>query len=197
MIDFIGAENYILTRLRNELSPKLSYHGVHHTLDVFNIAIELCTTEGIDEYQTMLVKTAALYHDSGFIYSNVEHEMLGCKIAKEALPKFAYSADEIKQICGMIMATKIPQSPKTQLEEILCDADLDYLGRDDFYPIAGTLFHELIAFGNISTEEVWNRIQVGFIDKHQFFTQTNQNRREDKKQVYLSELKAIVATYDK
>ena len=33
-------------------------------------------------------------------------------------------------------ATKIPQTPLTKLEEIICDADLDYLGREDFFEIS-------------------------------------------------------------
>jgi len=196
MIDYKSAKEFILGRLEKELSPKLSYHGLHHTMDVLDIAIELCEAENIDHYETQLVKTAALFHDCGFIQSNVEHEMLGCEIVRDSLETFGYSNEEIEKICGMIMSTKIPQSPKTKLEEILCDADLDYLGRPDFYKIANSLFQELKAFGNITTEEVWNRIQVGFIGKHSFYTATNKKRREPQKQVYLSELIQIVSEYE-
>ena len=196
-MDYPAAKAYILNKLKNELDRKLFYHGVHHTLDVLEVTKELCRFEKVNFEDTLLLKTAALYHDSGFIISNKEHEKLGCSIATESLSRFNYSDQEIEKICGMIMATKIPQSPKTKLEEILCDADLDYLGRDDFYSIGRTLFEELRAFNILTEEEAWNRIQVSFLESHHFFTPTNIKRRAQRKQHYLDELKAVVAGYEK
>jgi len=195
-MNYHAAKAFILNKLRTELSEKLSYHGVHHTFDVLNVTEDICALDRISPYHTMLLKTAALFHDSGFVINNQNHEQLGCGIVRENLPRFGYTSEEIEMICGMIMATKIPQSPKTPLEEILCDADLDYLGRDDFYPIGRSLFEELKSFNVLQTEEAWNRIQVGFLEKHSFFTETTKNRRAAKKQYYLDELKALVATYE-
>ena len=94
------------------------------------------------------------------------------------------------------MATKIPQAPKNLLERIICDADLDYLGRNDFYKIGNTLFEEFKEYKVISDEESWNRLQVGFIGGHNFFTETTLARRESKKQEYLQELKKLVESYE-
>jgi len=195
-MDYLAAKAFILSKLEKELSEDLFYHGKHHTLDVLDIAKELCISENIGPYDTILVKTAALYHDAGFTISNVDHETLGCQIAKTTLKDFYYTDGEIDVICGMIMATKIPQSPKTHLEEIICDADLDYLGRDDFYPIGNTLFKELQAYNIIKEEEAWNKIQVSFLEAHKFWTLTTKTRREKIKQQYLQELKNLVATYE-
>ncbi len=195
-MDYQAAKSFILDKLHSELSDQLFYHGVHHTLDVLEVASELCRVLGVSAYETILLKTAALFHDAGFTVSSEEHEQLGCEIAQIHLPDFGYSDFEIEKICGMIMATKIPQSPKTKLEEIICDADLDYLGRTDFYEIAASLFEELRAFDRIKTEEEWNRIQVRFLESHSFFTRVNIDRRRPQKLVYLSSLKDLVATYD-
>ena len=196
-MNYTAAKTFILNKLEKELSDQLTYHGLHHTLDVLNITIALCDAEKISPYNRLLLKTAALFHDSGFTINNVEHEKIGCSIAREALPQFHYSAEDIEMICGMIMATKIPQSPQNHLEEIICDADLDYLGRDDFYPIGQTLFEELKMFKIIQEEEAWNRIQVDFLEKHHFFTATNIAKRKPGKEKYLIELKEIVAGYEK
>lgn len=125
---YSAAKKFILQKLEKELSPELTYHGFHHTIDVLEVAAELCGHLNISPQETILVKTAALFHDSGFTVSNVNHEETGCQIARDNLPNYNYSAQDIEKICGMIMATKIPQTPKTHLEEILSDADLDYLG---------------------------------------------------------------------
>lgn len=195
-VNFKDAQTYILTRLRQELSPDLHYHCLEHTLDVLAVTEELCQLESIGRHDTMLLRTAALFHDSGFIYTRTEHESQGCDLAREVLPGFGYRPSEIKKICGMIMATRIPQTPKTHLEQIICDADLDYLGRDDFYTIGSTLLQELRAYNVINTEEEWNRIQVRFLSAHAYFTDTNIQRRTPKKNLYLEELTRLVATYD-
>ncbi len=194
-MNYEAAKAFILQKLESELSEQLYYHGIHHTLDVLNIVEELCRYETIEGEDLILLQTAALFHDSGFTVSSKNHEELGCLIAKEFLPKHGYTDGQIRRICGMIMATKIPQSPQNHLEEIICDADLDYLGREDFYSIGKSLFDELKSFGILESEEQWNRIQVKFLEGHHFHTETNLARRAPIKRIYLDELKALVATY--
>ncbi len=195
-MQYNDAKHFILEKLDKELKPNLFYHGMRHTLDVLNITEELCLAEEINPYETLLLKTAALFHDAGFTINNQNHEVLGCDLVREHLPRFGYNKEEIERICGMIMATKIPQSPNNHLEEIICDADLDYLGRDDFYSIGQSLFEELQAYNVVQDIETWNRIQVGFLTSHGFFTKTNKKRRASVKAEYLEELKEIVAGYE-
>lgn len=196
-MDYRAAKRYILAKLRTELSTKLYYHGMHHTLDVLRVARDLCKSEGVHGHLLKLVKTAALYHDAGFVKDkHAGHEFEGCIMARATLPKFGYVKDDIETICGMIMATKIPQSPTNLLEEIICDADLDYLGRADFYPIGQTLFMELTAYKLITGEQAWNRLQVNFLTAHHFHTRTNILTREPLKQRNLASLKSLVASHD-
>ncbi len=196
-MDYRAAKYYILAKLRTELSDKLLYHGLHHTLDVLQAAKALCESEGVRGHSATLVKTAALFHDAGFIHNkHAGHEYEGCLMARSVLPGFGYSGSDIETICGMIMATKIPQSPTNLLEEIICDADLDYLGRDDFFSIGTSLFQELSAYNLLHGEQAWNRLQVSFLSGHHFHTQTNKTLREPVKQQYLTALKGLVATYE-
>lgn len=195
-MDYHAAKAFIIDKLDQELAPHLVYHGLRHTLDVLQITQELCDLESVTPYETLLLKTAALFHDAGFVISNVNHEALGCGLVRQHLPRFGYSEAQIQRICGMIMATKIPQSPQNKLDEILCDADLDYLGRPDFYEIGAALFSELRHYKVLHTEEAWNRLQISFLEKHAFFTRTNKQRRSAQKEAYLQELHDIVAAYD-
>jgi predicted metal-dependent HD superfamily phosphohydrolase len=150
----------------------------------------------VSEHEQVLVKTAALFHDSGFIKNkHAGHEAEGCIMVREVLPGFGYKPEDIERICAMIMATKIPQSPNNLLEEILCDADLDYLGREDFFTIGRSLFEELQDYDLIQGEQSWNRLQVSFLNAHRFFTDTNKTLREPVKRSYLEDLQELVATY--
>ena len=192
-MNYHAAKAFIIDKLERELSADLYYHGLHHTLDVLRVTEELCLSESVNPYESLLLKTAALFHDSGFVKSNKEHEALGCSLVREHLPRYDFTPLEIERICGMIMATKIPQTPANFLEAILCDADLDYLGRDDFYDIGSTLFQELKTYNVLHREEDWNRLQVSFLEKHTFFTPTNLRRRDPRKQRHLAQLKDVVA----
>lgn len=195
-MDYRAAKQYIFEELRRDLSPLLFYHGLHHTKDVLRMATAIGTGEGIRGRDMTLLKTAALYHDAGFLKNkHAGHEEEGCRIAQLELPRFGYLPSDLEVIEGMIMATKIPQSPRNLLEEIICDADLDYLGRSDFYPIGETLFKELQAYQLIGDFESWNRLQVSFLSNHHFHTRTNRILRDPVKTQYLEELKELVATY--
>lgn len=195
-MDYRAAKQFILAKLRAELSDQLTYHGLHHTLDVLKMATEICESEGVGERDRILVKTAALFHDAGFVKNkHAGHEAEGCILVRESLPQFGYKLVDIECICGMIMATKIPQSPGNLLEQILCDADLDYLGREDFFAIGETLFEELQAYNLIGDAQSWNRLQVSFLSAHRFHTRTNKTMREPVKRRYLEDLQDLVATY--
>ena len=188
-MNYSKAKRYIVNRLKQELPPELYYHCFEHTVDVHQSAKELAGLEGVDGDDLVLIKTAALFHDSGFLLSYVNHEQFGAGIAEEVLPEFGYNPEQVKQVCGMIKATRIPQTPGNHLEEILCDADLDYLGRDDYYQVSDMLKRELEAQNRISTEQEWVDLQVGFLEQHSYFTQSAIERRAEAKAARLKELK--------
>lgn len=182
----------VLLNLSSNLSKDLWYHGVHHTIDVEIQAERIALNENIiSTDELFLLKVACLYHDTGFLFSYDEHEAAGCSLAKKELPAFGLNPKQVEIICGMIMATKIPQTPLNKLEEIICDADLDYLGRDDFYPISNTLFLELKLRGFVKTENDWNLIQIRFFKQHRFFTATNKKLRDQEKQHHLEMIEAV------
>lgn len=189
-INYRNAEKYIIKRLDGDLPQGLHYHGIHHTKDVCQAVERLAIWEGVKGEELYLLKTAALYHDAGFIDSYESNEPIGAKLAKEMLPSFGYTEPQIEQVIELIEATKIPQNPKNHLEEIMCDSDLDYLGRGDFYPIAETLRQELMEFGKIDgDEETWVKMNIGFLSQHKYFTQSARQRREPEKLARIEELK--------
>ena len=191
-IIYNSIHSHIIAKLQNGLSPRFTYHSINHTLDVLEQSQQVAAREGIvDEQNLFLLKVAALYHDIGFLILYSGHEEKGCELAKKELPGLGLTAPQIKKICGMIMATKIPQSPKNKLEKIICDADLDYLGRDDFEPISNSLYKEFLDFGFVKDHNDWMQKQVGFLESHHYFTKSSQELRQPKKTDQLIKLKKI------
>src|SRR5690606_4215820 len=117
---------------------------------------------------------------------------VGCDIARQHLPDYDYTPEQIEVICGMIMATKIPQTPNNKLEKIICDADLDYLGRDDFFDIGNKLCDELCMYGIINSENEWNKLQVRFLEHHKYFTTSSKKLRKIKKAENLALVKSKI-----
>lgn len=186
---FSPLKKMVLKKLKNELPTHLSYHNINHTIDVVESAERIAKAEGVNNKDLKLLKTAALLHDSGFIDGPQDHEKRSCEIAQDIAPQFNYTQDQIDVIKGMIMATKIPQSPKTHLEQIIGDADLDYLGRDDFYTIGQGLFLELKHFGIVKNEHEWNKTQEKFLETHTYHTHTAKSTRTAQKNKHLNEIK--------
>jgi len=171
-----------------KLPQHLAYHNLGHTAYVLDQAIFLANESEVSSEDIHLLKLAALFHDTGFIDNPKDHEEKGCKIAESYLANF-YSPAELKKIYGMIMATKIPQSPTNHLENILADADLEYLGTDLFDQIGETLYQELKHFNPDFTEQAWDELQLVFMQKHHYHTEYCRIHREPKKQENLLTVK--------
>ena len=187
------AEAFILDKLRSELSDTLYYHSLDHTLDVTEAVGRIAEAEGITDEETLiLLRTAALFHDAGFLTAYKGHETESCRMAHEYLPKFDYEPRQIVLISGMIAATKIPQKPKNKLEEILADADLDYLGRTDYKPIAYSLYREMRMRDLVQDEDSWNQIQIKFMENHAYWTAYSQTTRQPAKYYHLLQLKRLL-----
>ncbi len=178
----------ILNKLEAELPKQFYYHSFSHTIDMHDSAARIAEFENIEEDDKEIILVAALFHDAGFIIDRENHEMHSCVIAKELLPQFDYSSSEIDAVCNLIMATQMPVKPKNKLEEIICDADLDYLGRDDFKVIGDLLYRELSESGGVKGDEEWNQLQIHFLTNHRYYTKHSQTHRESVKQENLKRL---------
>lgn len=192
LIQFTDLQEIILDKLERELPKTLYYHNVKHTVDVVTEVELIGWAEGCSDEEILLLKTAALFHDAGHVISYKDHEERSCEIAREYLPKYGYSQEQIDRICEIIMATKLPPRPRNLLEAIICDSDLDYLGRIDFIPVSNTLYRELSERNMIGTLNEWNKMQLKFLSGHQYFTQTAQNLREVNKQTQIERIKALI-----
>ena len=166
------AYSFLIRKLEQELSHDYSYHDVQHTIDVVEAVEKITESEKLSHEETQLLRTAALFHDAGYLQGNDDHETLSCTVAREVLPQFEYKTHQIEKICQMIMSTKLPQKPTSLAEEILCDADLFYLGSDSYFNRAEKLRSEFEATGKLKPTADWNKLQIDFLKKHRFFTLT-------------------------
>lgn len=196
--DYKRAVQHIFERLEYDLSPQLYYHSLKHSRDdVLPAAERLGQALAIGEEDMLLLKTAAAYHDSGFLQTYENHEAHSIAIASAVLPTFGYSAAQLAVICGLIAATRLPQQPRTPLEEVICDADLDLLGRVDFILLNAVLLEERRIFNHApATTRAWYAEQIQFMESHRFFTPAAAQLRQAGKMKNLALMKSALAALE-
>jgi len=189
---FADIQEIFLDKLEKELPSFLYYHNAKHTIDVITQVELIGWGEGVTDKELLILKTAALFHDMGQIQGAKNHEEKSCEYAEKLLTKFNYTKQEIELINNIIMATQLPPTPKTLLQKIICDSDLDYLGRSDFIPVSDTLFKELKEQNIITSLNEWNKLQVKFLSGHAYFTNTAKNLREVNKQDQIDRISDLI-----
>ena len=186
--------SYVLPKLENELSLDLYYHGVHHTRDDVVLAADRLAAEvELDAEASLLLKTAALYHDTGFLNRYIRNEPLAAEFAKASLPRFGFMPYQIAAIEGMIMATQFAAIAPHKTGSVDVRRRFGRAGALRF------LGRELrSAPGNLTTRgyEIsmteWLKNQILFLESHTYFTLAAHSTRYAQKQENLQMLKQML-----
>jgi len=191
--DFDKAIDHAIDQLKTKLSSSLTYHNLWHTQhDVMPAAMRLAKYSSLSEDDVQIVQVAAAYHDIGMTEVYDEHELAGARIVAQTLPTFGFCARQIEQIMGVILATRLPQNPKTFLQKILADADLDVLGRDDFLLRNEALYDETAVYRHAIPRPQWVQEQLLFLQHHTYFTEAAQTLRNSGKQKHIATLQSLI-----
>jgi predicted metal-dependent HD superfamily phosphohydrolase len=192
-MDFEAAKSYAFKRLRTEVSNNYYYHNIRHTFDVWLATVMLASSEKIVGIDMILLQTAAVFHDLGMIDRYDSHEEESVRIANNVLPGFDYKPVEIEKVNSMIFATQFLTPPKNTLERVLCDADLDYLGRPDYFAVSQHLRKEWEVLGiNKFSQHQWYIYQEEFLQSHKYFTRAAIQSRNEGKYLNLKKVKGLL-----
>ena len=180
-------DDYIRALFKDELPDGIKYHDADHTLHptkgVVAAANSIAIAENISEHDRELLIAAAYFHDTGFIREYDKNEPIAARMAGRILKLIGYKPDEIQKIQKMILATDLAVKPQTHVEKILCDADLDHFGREDFFELDGKLREGRRIRGlDVSDDAKWYKGTLAVITNHQYYTESQTKLREKKKQ---------------
>ncbi len=189
-MNFKGIRKYIIAHLGEMLDERYSYHSIKHTLQVEKAVVYFSEMEGIPEKEIILLRTAALFHDSGYINKYRNNESFSVSTFKKVASEFDYTEDNISNVKRIIMATKRGEEPKDILEKLICDADHDYIGTANYHNIAQQLRDELALFGELLSDKEWIMKQIHYLEEeHQYYTESAISKRQAGKEARLKELK--------
>ena len=178
LLRLLDLEEYVYQRLDSELPENLFFHDVQHTTHVYTQVELLGRGEKVSEEDLLLLRSAALLHDIGYIDKFDDHEERSVEMAREILPMYRYTQEQADRICKLILATKLPPEPGNLLEQIMVDANMDHLGRVDFLIQSDKLYQEYRMQNKIKSKKDWNNYQIDFLKKYEFHTNIAKTLRE-------------------
>jgi predicted metal-dependent HD superfamily phosphohydrolase len=166
-----AAEEHIIQFFEEKISPRFVFHDLDHTQSVVESVLEIGEGYELSDEDLELLQLAAWFHDLGYDQGAEQHEERSMQYARTFLEEHQYAEEVIQKIEGCIKATRVPQSPKNLLEEILCDADLSHLGKSSYWTRTGKIRQELIMTKNIiRSEQEWVEFELNFMLQHRYHT---------------------------
>ena len=185
---------FINNLLSTQLPPSFVYHNLSHTLDVVDYTKLISANYNLSQEEKDLLLIAAWFHDTGYIKETDNHEKRSVEIAEVFLGKRHIPAEQINIVSKLILSTKVPQNPETLTENILCDADLAYLGSDSLKHRNELLRKEWeITLNRFYTDKEWLQQNINFIGSNNFHTDFAKEKFGEIRNKNLAELKKKLA----
>lgn len=188
---FNNAQAFVTDLFLSKVSKTVKFHTLEHTQNVLAACETLAEHSQLNEDDRLALSLAALFHDTGYAGGQAkDHETVSVKYATDFLNSQSAGQDLITKVVGCINATRMPQNPTTEIERIICDADLYHLGTDLFKEKNRLLRDELKEFGGENwTKRDWWKANIDFLEKHKYFTAYAREKLQPIKEVHLAELK--------
>jgi predicted metal-dependent HD superfamily phosphohydrolase len=184
------AQTQVSSLLSDKLSKNIKFHTLTHTQEVVAGCQTMADYYKLNEEDRFALILAAWFHDTGYTGGeSAGHEDRSIVIANQFISSHAIAENIKTKVVGCINATRLPQSPENLIEQIICDADLFHLGTGAFEEKSKLLRRELIDFGdNDLSKKAWRKINVRFLQRHEYFTDYAKTNLEPEKQKHLAAL---------
>lgn len=166
-----AAKCHVKALFELESTPKYAYHNFEHTQMVVRDALWIGRGSELSQEQLFVVELAAWFHDSGFSKSYALHEQQGALLAMDFLLKNGLDSRLATEVADCIHATHMPQKPFGIVQQVLCDADLAYLGSNQFFDVSEKLLNEWQEHkqNDLNMNE-FSMVSEEFLLNHTYFT---------------------------
>lgn len=183
-----AARAYATDVFQHKVKPEFVFHNLEHTEDVVEASSRIADSMHLQEEDRLVLLLAAWMHDVGYSSGQAEgHEEVSVQMATHFLQGHNVSDGIVQRVASCIQATRMPQSPVSLIEKILCDADLYHLSTEDFRARNQLLKQEREnTLGHKIGKKEWRKGNVEFLTHHAYFTDYGKEYLEPKKQENLA-----------
>lgn len=185
-----AARHYVTDIFTQKVKPEFVFHNLDHTEAVAEACSQMADYYHLNDEDRFVLMLSAWFHDTGYSGGKAEgHEELSVQIATQFLHEHAVADTIIQRVSSCVRATHMPQSPISQVEKILCDADLWHLATDDFKAMSQLLKQEREnLLGQKISKKEWRKDNIKFLEEHTYFTEFAKDFLEPKKHLNLTAL---------
>ena len=176
--------------------PKLPYHNSGHAFEVWKLVHDYGIKAGIPYQDRLSLEIAALFHDIIVVPGKTDNEENSADLADSYLNRNKFHHYIPDNVRGLILATKVPTSPKSLLEKIICDSDVDNFGRDDFFEKGEKVRQEIEMTGKTFNDIDWYKTSLSLLQNHQYYTSLAREKRDAGKMENIRELNRIIEEYN-
>jgi len=183
-------QEFVLNLFKEKLPNTFLYHNYTHTECVCNGVNEIIENTPLTEGDCLVLKLAALLHDTGYTKTIEGHEDESVKIATDFLKELGVDNKIIDSVNQCILATKLDSTPTTKLEKIMKDADTSHFGKDNFNNTSEFLRKELdvLCLKKYSPKE-WLDENIQLLsENHQFYSDYALQNWQSQKEINVSKL---------
>ena len=181
-----------VAELLTRLPSGIFYHTIDHTIDPAKGVVAMTNFHALREEfsptDRELAVVSAYCHDLGYLHQMTKNEPIGAQLAAEILPKCGYNSSEIAVVQVPILDTEVPTHPRNRLSEVVCDADVDNLGREDFFDLGELLRQEV----GVKDQKAWYQGSIKFLEGHRYYTPSAQELRNEGKIRNLQKLYGLI-----
>ena len=192
-------ENFVKSIEVSRQSAELPYHNIRHTEHIVRHGNQIARHYNLGDNDYFIVTVAAWLVDYDF-YLGVEsrYEEKSTEKSTAFLRELKIDSEIIIAIENCILSTRLPQSPKNLVQQIVCDAALYDLGTNKFSDVNKSLRkeEEMITGTEIDKTE-WRTKMITFLESHHYHTDFCRDLLEDGKKENLKKLKKKVEKGEK
>tara|TARA_R110001592_G_scaffold202360_4_gene451761 strand:- start:23391 stop:24485 length:1095 start_codon:yes stop_codon:yes gene_type:complete len=144
-----------------------------HSMQLVKVVAEIGEYYNLKQEEKDDLHIAGWMHDIGYWKVKGEgHEAKGAEMAQEYLTELEFDQERIDRIKSLILATKMPQKPKSLPEQIICDADLYHLSSEQYFDQTVLLKKEKANLGYGKTSLIdWLKESKLFMQAHHYHTE--------------------------
>ena len=194
----LDVESYAVNFITRNVSKDYSFHDLQHTISVVKAAQRIGKAMNIEEEDLEVLQIAAWFHDLGYDQGKEGHEERGCEYVVNFLKPLGYPSNKLEKIQTVIRSTQLNKTPNTDLEKIICDADLSHLGKRDYWDRCGRIREELaITRNKVMSDEEWVDFELEFMLSQDFHTTAAEDLYGKRKSKHISKLERRQKKYRK
>ena len=177
--------------LAENLDKHYTYHNAEHSREVCSAVREFLHYFDTTPENSRALILAAVFHDFGYLVRSQNNEALALPYMQEFGKRFALPEQLLTRANDLILETVYPYAPHTREGMLLCDADIEYIGRSCFFSKA-QLFRQELSGENIHfSDRDFMLLEIKFLEENSFFTPVCQKLRSAGRLQNLQQLRTM------